>query len=286
MRLVWPSIASLCNTDATFALAKFASKLNCQKLSVDQPTGVFQNTTMQTDFDASSGPPFALRRLDHIVLRVRDLAAMRDFYMNVLGCSEERRQEEIGLYQLRAGDSLIDLVPVDGKLGRAGGAAPGSEGRNLDHLCLRVDPFDPAMLSAWLREHGVDPGKVESRYGAEGEGPSLYVADPEGNVVELKGPPARKDAMDEPILECEGRNAWEAWLAENGERARGVWLRLAKKGAARPTLTYAQALEAALCHGWIDGRKQAKTNATGCSASRRAPRRASGRRSTRTRPRR
>jgi glyoxylase I family protein len=132
---------------------------------------------------------FAIRHLDHIVLRVSDLAAMRGFYMNVLGCTEERRQEEIGLYQLRAGASLIDLVPVDGKLGRAGGAAAGKEGRNLDHLCLRIEPFDPAFLLPWMRGHGVDPGQVELRYGAEGEGPSLYVSDPEGNVVELKGPP-------------------------------------------------------------------------------------------------
>jgi glyoxylase I family protein len=133
---------------------------------------------------------FAIRHLDHIVLRVSDLAAMRGFYMNVLGCTEERRQEEIGLYQLRAGASLIDLVPVDGKLGRMGGAAPGAEGRNMDHFCLRVEPFDDASIRAHLAAHGVAAGAVESRYGAEGEGPSIYLTDPEGNVVELKGPPA------------------------------------------------------------------------------------------------
>ncbi|MGG7604216.1 VOC family protein [Massilia sp. BKSP1R2A-1] len=132
-----------------------------------------------------------VRGLDHIVLRVKDIDAMIAFYGGVLGCPVERRQEEIGLYQLRAGMALIDMVPVDGKLGRAGGAAPGAEGRNLDHLCLRVEPFDEAAIRRHFTLHGVEAGPVESRYGAEGEGPSIYLLDPEGNTVELKGPPAR-----------------------------------------------------------------------------------------------
>jgi catechol 2,3-dioxygenase-like lactoylglutathione lyase family enzyme len=127
--------------------------------------------------------------IDHLVLRVVDLQRMLDFYCSALGCTVEKRQEGIGLIQLRAGQCLIDLVPVDGKLGRAGGAAPGREGRNLDHFCLRVEPFDPAAIRQWLEQHGHAVGPVEQRYGAEGDGPSLYVTDPEGNVVELKGPP-------------------------------------------------------------------------------------------------
>ena len=134
--------------------------------------------------------PFDLQRIDHVVLRVRDAAAMQAFYCDVLGCREQRRQDEIGLVQLRAGDSLIDLVSVDGKLGRMGGAAPGAEGRNMDHLCLRVDPFDRAAVVAHLEAHGVRLGEFGARYGAEGEGPSQYLFDPEGNVVELKGPPS------------------------------------------------------------------------------------------------
>ena len=130
-----------------------------------------------------------IREIDHLVLRVVDLDRMLRFYCDALGCSVERRQDEIGLVQLRAGRSLIDLVPVSGKLGRAGGAAPGPEGRNLDHFCLRVEPFDAVALRAHLETHGVEAGAVEARYGAEGEGPSIYLADPEGNVVELKGPP-------------------------------------------------------------------------------------------------
>jgi glyoxylase I family protein len=124
-----------------------------------------------------------------VVLRVRDVAAMQAFYCDVLGCREERRQDEIGLVQLRAGASLIDLVTIDGKLGRLGGAAPGAEGRNMDHLCLRVEPFDHTAIVAHLEAHGVRVGEFGSRYGAEGEGPSQYLVDPEGNVVELKGPP-------------------------------------------------------------------------------------------------
>lgn len=131
-----------------------------------------------------------IRQLDHIVLRVRDLQAMLRFYTGVLGCTLERSRDDLGLYHLRAGASLIDLVTLDGKLGRMGGAAPGAEGHNLDHFCLQVDAFDPDALAAWLRDRGVAPGESGLRYGAEGEGPSIYLRDPEGNGVELKGPPA------------------------------------------------------------------------------------------------
>ena len=123
---------------------------------------------------------FKIRNIDHIVLRVKDLDKMMTFYQQVLGCPVEKVQEGIGLYQLRAGTALIDIVPVDGTLGQMGGAAPGKEGRNLDHFCLRVEPFDADEIRAHLK----------SRYGAEGEGPSFYISDPESNVVELKGPPA------------------------------------------------------------------------------------------------
>lgn len=132
-----------------------------------------------------------IRDIDHLVLRVVDLPRMERFYCDVLGCSVEKRQDAIGLVQLRAGRSLLDLVPVDGPLGRAGGAAPGREGRNLDHFCFRVEPFDEAAIRAQLQRFGAQAGPLESRYGAEGEGPSMYLSDPEGNTVELKGPPAR-----------------------------------------------------------------------------------------------
>ena len=130
-----------------------------------------------------------IKQLDHVVLRVTDLQATMRFYTEVIGCPVEKIQENLGLYQLRAGGSLIDLVPVDGPLGQKGGAAPGKEGRNMDHFCLQVEPFDADAIIAHLRAHGADPAPVASRYGAKGQGPSIYVADPEGNVLELKGPP-------------------------------------------------------------------------------------------------
>ncbi|MBE7941029.1 MULTISPECIES: VOC family protein [Ramlibacter] len=136
-----------------------------------------------------STAPFSIAQIDHLVLRVADLARMLAFYTQVLGCTLEKVQEDIGLWQLRAGSSLIDLVPVDGPLGRPGGAAAGAQGRNLDHFCLRVEALDPVAVRAHLARHGVPAGELALRYGAQGDGPSLYLEDPEGNVVELKGPP-------------------------------------------------------------------------------------------------
>ncbi|MBV9344995.1 MAG: VOC family protein [Gammaproteobacteria bacterium] len=135
-----------------------------------------------------------IREIDHLVLRVRDLERMLRFYCDVLGCTVERRDDGLGLVQLRAGRSLIDLVTVEGELGRTGGAAPGATARNLDHFCVRIDPFDPGAIRTYLARQGVAAGELASRYGAEGAGPSLYLADPEGNTVELKGPPAAAGA--------------------------------------------------------------------------------------------
>ena len=126
--------------------------------------------------------------IDHIVLRAIDIEAMQSFYCEVLGCHEERRQDDIGLVQLRAGSSLIDLVTVEGKLGRDGGAAPGSDGHNVDHFCLRVLDYDEAAILEHLARHQVRTGDLGVRYGAKGSGPSIYLYDPQGNMVELKGP--------------------------------------------------------------------------------------------------
>lgn len=129
-----------------------------------------------------------VREIDHVVLRTARTEDMIAFYTDVLGMEVERRLDSVGLIQLRAGRSLIDLVPVDGEIGRQGGAAPGSEGRNLDHFCLRVEPFDEAAVRKTLASHGIEAGPTERRYGAEGTGPSIYIRDPDGNIVELKGP--------------------------------------------------------------------------------------------------
>lgn len=126
--------------------------------------------------------------IDHVVFRVADLEKAATFYIDVLGARWEKKQAAIGLYQLRVGTSLIDLVPVDGKLGSAGRAAPGLEGRNVDHVAFRVLPWDAEAILAHLNSHGID-ADVVARYGAEGDGPSIYLTDPEGNGLELKGPP-------------------------------------------------------------------------------------------------
>jgi len=132
-----------------------------------------------------------IRDIDHVVLRVRDPVRMQAFYCDVLGCTVAKVQERIGLVQLQAGRSMIDLIDVEGVIGQAGGAPPGREGRNMDHVCLRVESFDGEAILSFLKEHGVDAGEVVSRFGAEGDGPSIYISDPEGNTVELKGAPYR-----------------------------------------------------------------------------------------------
>jgi glyoxylase I family protein len=134
--------------------------------------------------------------LDHVVFRVRDVPAMLRFYEQVLGARLERTLEELGLYQLRTGNALIDLVDVNGKLGREGGAAPGDEGRNVDHVCLQVLPWNGEAILVHLAAHGMAQARISTRYGAQGFGPSIYIADPEGNTIELKGPP---DSPQPPI---------------------------------------------------------------------------------------
>jgi len=124
---------------------------------------------------------FAIMQLDHVVLRVADMERALRFYVEVLGCSVERRVESIGLVQLRAGASLVDLVPIDPPAGEAP--------RNMDHFALRIEPFEAEALKSYLADRGVEIGELGNRYGAEGDGPSLYIYDPDGNMVELKGPP-------------------------------------------------------------------------------------------------
>jgi len=130
----------------------------------------------------------SIREIDHVVLRVSDIDAMRRFYCDVLGATHVAYRPEFGMSHLKAGNAMIDLVLVDGPLGKPGGAAPGKEGRNMDHFCLRVDPFDQDAIVAHLARHGIAVGEIRRRYGAEGNGISIYVSDPEGNTVELKGP--------------------------------------------------------------------------------------------------
>jgi glyoxylase I family protein len=117
------------------------------------------------------------RGIDHVVLRVVDIEIMRRFYCEVLGATHVAYRPEFGMSHLRVGAAMIDLVE----------RTP-PNGCNMDHLCLRVEPFDQEAIVAHLKQHGVEAGAIKSRYGAEGNGVSIYLSDPEGNTVELKGP--------------------------------------------------------------------------------------------------
>lgn len=125
---------------------------------------------------------FHVERIDHVVLRCRDLGAMVRFYEQALGFNVERRLDRISLVQMRAGASLLDLVAAGRPQDTAG------DGANMDHLCFRIEPFDRDAIVTCLAPFGVSVGETVERYGAEGNGPSVYFHDPEGNQIELKGP--------------------------------------------------------------------------------------------------
>ncbi len=124
-----------------------------------------------------------IAEIDHVVLRCRDQARALDFYTRILGLKEERRVDRIGLIQLRAGTSMLDLVPA---------SDPRSEsGLNVDHFCLGIEAADLNEAVRYLRENDVEVlGEPAARYGARGMGTSIYVHDTEGNVVELKQMPS------------------------------------------------------------------------------------------------
>jgi len=143
--------------------------------------------TIATRDASNAKAEIRIAAIDHVVLRVGNLERAIEFYEKVLNCHVERRLEQPKLVQLRAGASLIDLVPA----GVSPQAAPDKAGRNMDHFAMRVVGFDATALKAHLHRHGVDPGEVRERYGAEGYGPSLYISDPDGNTVELKGEATR-----------------------------------------------------------------------------------------------
>jgi len=125
--------------------------------------------------------------IDHVVLRTDRYQKLIAFYCNVIGCSLEREtSEEFGLTQLRAGNSLIDILDVNGKLGKQGGSSPQEKGNNLDHFCLQIEPFEEHELKAYLDECGVEHSDFQDRYGAQGMGRSIYLKDIVGNNIELR----------------------------------------------------------------------------------------------------
>jgi len=126
--------------------------------------------------------PLHVAELDHVVIRCRDQERALDFYARILGLVEERRIDAIGLIQLRAGASMVDLVPAD--------PPPEFSARNVDHVCLGIDTADMDTAVRYLREQGVEIlGEPTMRYGARGMGLSIYIQDPDGNILELKQKP-------------------------------------------------------------------------------------------------
>lgn len=132
-------------------------------------------------------PAFSVTTIDHVVLRCVDVQSMIHFYCDTLGFTVAKRNEKLGLIHLRGGNAMVDLVAASGETGRAGGVAAGREGRNMDHLCLRIEPFDLASLTQYFAAKGVTLQDPHTRFGAQGDGLSFYISDPEGNRVELKG---------------------------------------------------------------------------------------------------
>ena len=131
-----------------------------------------------------TGNPLNISHIDHVVIRANNMERMIRFYHEVLGCPVEKRQDDIGLVQLRAGGSLIDLLDVNSPLNEQ---FENERGVNMDHFCLLLASWDGDAILQWLKRHDVKAGEIADRFGATGTGPSIYIHDPEGNMVELKG---------------------------------------------------------------------------------------------------
>lgn len=119
---------------------------------------------------------FAIQCIDHIVLKTTNLEEMLNFYCDILGCKFERQVASVGLTQLRAGDSMIDLLQVESR----------ESGQNIEHFCLRISPFDYASLEKYFHDKNIAIYNYGKRYGAQGTGESFYLKDPENNEIELK----------------------------------------------------------------------------------------------------
>jgi catechol 2,3-dioxygenase-like lactoylglutathione lyase family enzyme len=133
-------------------------------------------------------PPFALEGIDHVLLLTADMAATRRFYEGVLGCAFETAYPEYGMAMLRAGAALIAFVDVSTPEG-AWAVPEAAGGRNMDHLCLALGRHDATALRRHLAGHAVEIIEESTHAGARGTSLSLYVRDPSGHVLELKGPP-------------------------------------------------------------------------------------------------
>ncbi len=130
--------------------------------------------------------PFHLQTIDHVVILAADAPRLAAFYVEVIGCKLAWDRPELGLTHLEAGNAMLDIVSIDGPLGKNGVALPVGPGRNVDHLCLRIAPFDFEAMRRHFAAFGITVEPPQMRYGAQGRGASIYLLDPEGNGIELK----------------------------------------------------------------------------------------------------
>lgn len=131
--------------------------------------------------------PFNLTAIDHVVIRAADASRLVAFYIDAIGCTLAWDRPDLGLTHLHAGNAMIDIVRKDGPLGRQGvSQAAAGPGRNVDHLCLRIAPFDFEALRTHFERFGIIVAPPRERFGAQGQGQSIYLTDPEGNGIELK----------------------------------------------------------------------------------------------------
>jgi glyoxylase I family protein len=132
-------------------------------------------------------PPFSLVGIDHVVFLVDDMSRAMEFYAKVLGCVPGYSYPALGIEQVWCGAALIVLWDTTHP-GAAGASPAVPGGRNVDHLCIATSPFAPEAMRAHLAVHGVAILREATHGGARGMGHSLYIRDPFGNVLEIKGP--------------------------------------------------------------------------------------------------
>ena len=144
------------------------------------------STRTEEQASVKSQPLVKITEMDHIVLRCEDVERSLSFYTDVLGLKAERLEQwragEVRFPSARLNaDTIIDFFGSDqGPISRDGA-------RNQDHFCMVIEPTDMDELKAKFEALGVEiqagPGK---RWGSHGDGISLYIYDPEDNVVELR----------------------------------------------------------------------------------------------------
>lgn len=140
----------------------------------------------------SQTPPFEIHGIDHVVFLVDDMDKALGFYRDLLGCKVGYEYPNLGMVQVWAGVSLIVLWDITHP-GAKRAIPPISNGRNVDHVCLALGRFDPDEMKKFLEASEIQIVEEANHGGARGVGYSIYVNDPFGNKLELKGPPEYPD---------------------------------------------------------------------------------------------